>query len=105
MGDRSIAVLYEEKHLAGPRFRRQGPAVAKYNRLSGAPILVVDISSVLCHDSAHCGISFCASCNSEESTRRSKKGSSLRALVDSTETTTLKGNSRKDAGMNAHAIS
>src|SRR5690242_16756139 len=73
MGDRSIAVLYEEKHLAGPRFRRQGPAVAKYNRLSGAPILVVDISSVLCHDSAHCGISFCASCNREESTRRSKK--------------------------------
>src|SRR5579871_1062766 len=55
MGDHSIAVLGEEEHLPRPRFRRQRPAVAEDDRLSSAPILVVDLSAVFGCDSSHFG--------------------------------------------------
>src|ERR1051326_2059636 len=58
MGNRPVAVLYEEQHLARPRFRRQRPAVAQDHGLSRAPILVVNLSAILGLDSAHLAVSF-----------------------------------------------
>src|SRR5580693_6115705 len=80
MGDYAIAVLREKEHLAGPRFRRQRPAVAEDNRLSGAPILVVDLCSVLGRYCAHFGISFVVTANLSGARSFPTGCSSVRAL-------------------------
>src|SRR5207249_2039585 len=52
----------EKKHLRVPIIRRERPAVIEHNRLSAAPVLVidVDVSSVFFSDSYvwHCNFSF-----------------------------------------------
>src|SRR5579872_1190591 len=58
MSDYPIAVLYEEKHLARPRLRRQRPAVAEDNRLSRTPIFVVDLGAILGCNRSHFGVSY-----------------------------------------------
>ncbi len=42
----SITALRQEKHLVFERIRRQRPAMAEDNGLSGAPVLVIDFSAV-----------------------------------------------------------
>jgi hypothetical protein len=52
MGDDAIAVIEEEQHLRVPVFGLQRPAVAEHDRLTVAPILVIDLTAVLCGDEA-----------------------------------------------------
>src|ERR1700687_1607784 len=47
MGDHAIAMLQEEQQLHVPIIGRQRPTVRKNNRLSRAPVLVVNLRSVL----------------------------------------------------------
>src|SRR5713101_1484877 len=53
VGDHAITTLPEEKHLRVPVVPAQRPTVRKNNRLSRAPVLVVNLRSVLhryrCH--------------------------------------------------------
>src|SRR6202163_2236013 len=53
MGDDSIAVTQEEQHLRVPVIGRQRPAMAEYDGLTGAPVLVVDFSAVSGLDCRH----------------------------------------------------
>src|SRR5208337_2080038 len=58
MGDNAIAVLHEEQHLRVPIVGRQWPAVAKYDRLTVAPVLVEDLDPVFGGNHAHVTLSF-----------------------------------------------
>src|SRR5213593_2220497 len=53
MGDDAKAVFEEEQHLRVPVVGRQRPAVAEHDRLTFAPVLIidVDVSSVFFSDS------------------------------------------------------
>src|SRR4029453_7691296 len=51
--DHPITFGEEEQHLRIPIVRRKRPAMAKHDRLSAAPILIVDLYSVLGCDVAH----------------------------------------------------
>src|SRR5215470_13348061 len=53
MCDAAVTSLGQEKHLVLECVRAQRPAMTENNRLSLAPILVVDLRSVFCRDSAH----------------------------------------------------
>ena len=53
VGDDAIALLEEEQHLSVPVIRRERPAVRENNRLSSAPVLVIDLCSVFCGDRRH----------------------------------------------------
>jgi hypothetical protein len=46
VSDHPVAVVQEEKHLGVPVVSRQGPPVAEDDRLTGAPVFEVDLSSV-----------------------------------------------------------
>src|SRR5207302_8396229 len=62
MGDDAIAVFEEEQHLRVPVIGRQRPAVAENDRLTFAPVFImdVDVSPVFFSDSYvwHCNFSF-----------------------------------------------
>src|SRR5713226_1603776 len=60
VGYDAIAVLEEEQHLRVPIIGRQRPAVAKNNRLSLTPVLVVDLRAVFRCDRRHGMFSFLA---------------------------------------------
>ena len=47
MGDHAVAVLGKKQHLCIPRVRIQGPAMRKRNRLSLAPVLVINRRTVV----------------------------------------------------------
>src|SRR5688572_15677917 len=53
VGYDAIAVLEEEQHLCVPIVGRQRPTVAEHDRLSGAPILVVDLGPIGGGDRRH----------------------------------------------------
>ena len=53
VGNHAIALLKEEQHLVVPVVGRQRPAVAEHDRLTLAPVLVIDFDAVLCFDKAH----------------------------------------------------
>ena len=55
MGDTAIAARGKEKHLIFEGVRAQGPAMAKHNRLSRAPIVVIKRCPVLGLDHRHEG--------------------------------------------------
>ena len=52
MGDTAIAARSETEHLVFERVRGKGPAMAEDNGLSGAPILVIDLSAIFGGDRA-----------------------------------------------------
>src|ERR1700681_1251933 len=54
MGDDPIAVAQEEQHLRVPVIGRQRPAMAEYDGLASAPVLVVDFGAVFGGDGWHC---------------------------------------------------
>src|SRR5436190_2903073 len=62
MGDDAKAFADKEKHLCVPIVRRERPAMTENDRLSFAPVLIidVDVSSVFFSDSYvwHCNFSF-----------------------------------------------
>src|ERR1700682_3301222 len=58
MGDDAIAMIQEEHHLRVPVVRTKWPAVPKHNRLSFAPVLVIDLCSVFCRDRRHTSSSY-----------------------------------------------
>src|SRR5690606_36756193 len=51
--DDAVALLRQEEHLTVPRVRVQWPAVGEGDGWSGAPILVVDLRTVVSCDGAH----------------------------------------------------
>jgi hypothetical protein len=53
VGDDPITLLQEEQHLRIPVIAREGPAVAEHDRLSLAPILIVDLGSIGGRDRWH----------------------------------------------------
>src|SRR5882724_2033039 len=53
MGDDSIAVIEKEQHLRVPVVGRQRPAMAEHDRLTVAPILVVNFDAVFGVDRGH----------------------------------------------------
>src|SRR2546422_10264224 len=53
VGNDAIALLDEEHHLRVPIIGGQRPAVAKHDRLTTAPILVVNLSTVYRSESRH----------------------------------------------------
>src|SRR5258706_14510786 len=53
MGDDAIAVIEEEQHLRVPVIGRQRPAMAEYDGLTFAPVLVEDLGAVVCGDLWH----------------------------------------------------
>ena len=57
MGDDAIAVIEEEQHLRVPVVGRERPAMAEHDRLTGAPILVIDLDAVLGLDGRHGAVS------------------------------------------------
>src|SRR5690242_1001862 len=46
MGDAAITVLGKEEHLVFPGVGRQRPAVTEHDRLTGAPVLKIDLRAV-----------------------------------------------------------
>src|SRR4029077_12390807 len=58
VSNHAIAALAEEQHLRVPTVRRERPAVTKDDGLTFAPILVVDLCSILRCDRAHVIFSF-----------------------------------------------
>src|ERR1700722_17537478 len=60
VGDHPIAMVQEEKHLGVPVVSRQGPPVAEDDRLTGTPVLEVDLSSVSGREVRH-GVPLCSS--------------------------------------------
>jgi hypothetical protein len=61
IGDAAVAVAGQEEHLVFERVGGERPAVAEDDRLTLAPILVVDLGAVLCRDRAHRGSSLIGS--------------------------------------------
>jgi hypothetical protein len=57
MSDDAKAVIEEEQHLRIPVIGRQRPAMAEHDRLTFAPVLVVDFDTVLGLDHRHGEIS------------------------------------------------
>ena len=53
VGDTAVTIRGQEKHLRFPTIGREGPAVAENNRLSNAPVFVIDLGTVFCSDRAH----------------------------------------------------
>src|SRR5262245_16252421 len=53
MGDHTIAVIEKEQHLRVPVIGRQRPAMAEHDGLTLAPILVKNLYSIFCFNSAH----------------------------------------------------
>ena len=53
MGDHAEALAEEEEHLWVPVVRREGPAMAEHDGLTGAPVLVVDLEAVPGGDRRH----------------------------------------------------
>src|SRR5690242_2839963 len=51
--DDSIAAVAEKQHLVVPRVRAQRPAMAEYDRLPAAPVLVIDLRTVFGRNCAH----------------------------------------------------
>jgi hypothetical protein len=49
----AIAVIEEEQHLCVPVVGRQRPAMAEYDGLTFAPVLVEDLNAVFCCHRAH----------------------------------------------------
>ena len=47
MGDHAEALAEEEQHLRVPIVRRERPAMAEYDRLTRAPILIENLDAVL----------------------------------------------------------
>jgi hypothetical protein len=60
VSDHPVAVVQEEKHLGVPVVSRQGPPVAEDDRLTGAPVFEVDLSSVSGREVGH-GLPLCSS--------------------------------------------
>src|SRR5579863_8895855 len=57
MGDDPIAVMQKEQHLCIPIVGGQGPAMAKYDGLAGAPILVENLDAIRSSERAHAPVS------------------------------------------------
>ena len=53
MGDDAVAVAQEEHHLGVPVVCGKRPAMVKEERLTGAPILVVNLCAVFCRNGRH----------------------------------------------------
>src|SRR3954451_11308385 len=53
MGDDPVTVVQEEQHLGVPVVSREGPTVAEHDRLTRAPILVVNLCAVGDGDDPH----------------------------------------------------
>src|SRR6266550_5675536 len=53
MGDTAITALRQKEHLILECVRAQRPAVAEDNRLSLAPVVVIDPRSIFCRDLTH----------------------------------------------------
>jgi hypothetical protein len=53
MGDHAEAFAKEEEHLCAPIVRRERPAMAEHDRLTGAPVLVENLDAVLGRDRRH----------------------------------------------------
>src|SRR5437773_11700585 len=53
MSDATIAALRQEEHLVLEGLRREGPSMAEHDRLSLAPVVVVDLRAVFGRDVAH----------------------------------------------------
>ena len=53
VGYDAIAVVEEEQHLCVPIIGRQRPTVTEYDRLTGTPILEIDLDTVLCRYCVH----------------------------------------------------
>src|ERR1700761_8066411 len=75
MGDHAIAVMQKEKHLRVPVIGRKRPAMAKHNRLTFTPVLVVDRDAILCRDRIHLlllAVAFASNCAPAVRGRRNK---------------------------------
>ena len=59
MGDAAVAAAGEEEHLIFEGVRRKRPAMAEHDGLSGAPVLVINLGSVLRLDRGHVGFPCC----------------------------------------------
>src|SRR6185437_2347264 len=57
MRDDSIALLQEKEHLGIPVVAGKRPAVMEHDRLTGTPVLVVNLGAVLRGDRTHVGVS------------------------------------------------
>jgi hypothetical protein len=57
MGDAAVAFVGQEHHLRLPAVRIERPAVAEYHRLSYAPVLVINLSTVFRYNCAHVMVS------------------------------------------------
>src|SRR5712692_4437676 len=53
VGDDAIAVLEEEQQLCVPVIGAKRPAMAEYDGLAIAPVLVVNFRTIFCFDRAH----------------------------------------------------
>ena len=53
VGDAAVSPGGEKEHLILKRIRTEGPAVAEYNRLTGAPVVKVNLGSVMGSDFIH----------------------------------------------------
>src|ERR1700681_285010 len=58
VGDDSIAVIEKEQHLRVPVIGRQRPTMAEHDRLTLAPVLVIDFDPILGLDCRHFKFSF-----------------------------------------------
>src|SRR5271167_417828 len=56
VGDHTIALLTKEEQLCVPRVGIQRPTVREHDRLSRAPILVVDLISIVSIEERHCTV-------------------------------------------------
>src|SRR6185369_9138883 len=54
MSDAAIAILGQEEHLVLKGVCRQRPAVTEHDRLSRAPIFVVNLRAIFCRYETHC---------------------------------------------------
>ncbi len=66
MGDAAIAVRGEEEHLVLEGVGAERPAMAEDDRLSRAPILVIDLGAVLGRDRAHDASLRCSSLSGDD---------------------------------------
>src|ERR1700722_13311946 len=53
MCNNAVTVLTQEQHLSIPRIRGQRPAMREHYRLSGAPVLEIDLCTIFCSSRIH----------------------------------------------------
>src|SRR5258708_23615367 len=58
VSDAAVTAGGQKRHLIFERVSAQRPPVAEHHRLAGAPVLVIDLSPVLCRDRRHNNLPF-----------------------------------------------